>query len=233
MKYPIRFLMIICTAAILSSAFIGGLSYWFQKQHSIKEAKTKSNLLIDYINTSATYFESSQKPLVNELLRNHNRFYPELTNGFMVLREYSDILQEKNNGQSFRLASLNPLNEKNRAVPFEKQIIEKFRSNPLLKKQDGLVSKNGSISYFSSSPLKVRNNYCLVCHGKPEDAPRAQIIMYGMDNGYEWKKDETIATTIVYISLQQAIQDAKVTATKIFFMSFACFLLTFLVISLF
>jgi len=207
------------------------MSYWFQKQHVISEAKIRSTVLLDYINASSAYFEHSQKPLINELLQDNNKFYPELSNGFMVLREFAGIFKKKNSGHSFHLASLNPLNDANAADPNEKQTIVHFRSTPELKKEDGLINQNGEMIYYAASPIKIQTS-CLTCHGKPENAPRTQVVLYGTDNGYGWEAGETIAATFIYVSLQQAIQNAKNTAIKIFFISFACFLLTFLVIIL-
>jgi len=233
MNYGTRFFAIMCITTVFSSVCIGGLTYLFERQHAIKEAQVKSHILLDLINTSTTYFESSQKPLVKELLKKNNKFYPELTNRFMILREYSDILQTKSHDHHFRLASLNPLNEKNKATPKETTIIGRFRSDPQLKKQDGLITQNHETVYFSASPITVQDNSCLSCHGKPENASRAQIVMYGTDNGYGWQKDETNSALFVYISLHQALQVAKKSAAKLFFISFACFLLTFLVIIIF
>jgi hypothetical protein len=220
-----------CVTSILSSICIGGLSYWFQKQHVIAEAKVRSSILLDYTNASSAYFEHSQKPLINALLLDNDKFYPELSNGFMVLREFANLFEKNNSGHSFHLASLNPLNDANIANSNEKQIINHFRSQPALKKKDGLIKQNGELIYYTSAPIKIKTS-CLTCHDKPENAPRTQIVLYGTDNGYGWQAGETIAATFIYVSLQQSMQDARNNAIKIFFISFACFLLTFLVIIL-
>jgi len=233
MKHPTRFLIIMCLAGILFPVCIGGLSYWFQKQHIIREAKIRSNLILDYINASSGFFEHSQKSLVNELLHDTSNFYPELTNGFMLLREVSDLFEKNNTEHHFHLASLNPLNKKNTANRDERRIIEKFRSNPQLQKQEGLIRENGDILYYIASPVKVTGNLCLNCHGNQENAPRAQVILYGMDSGYNWQVGETISAAIVHVSLQRSIREAKNTAMKFFFISFTCFMLTFLVLILF
>lgn len=138
MKYRTRFLIIMCITSILSSIFIGGMSYWLQKQHVIEEAKVRSTILLHYTNASSAYFEHNQKPLINALLQDNNKFYPELSNGFMILREFANLFEKNNRGHSFHLASLNPLNplnDANIANSDEKQIISYFRSQPALKKK--------------------------------------------------------------------------------------------------
>ncbi len=222
-----------CLAGILSSLCIGGISYWFQKQHIIREAKTRSTLILDYINASSGFFEHSQKALVNELLHDTSNFYPELTNGFMLLREISELFATNNSEHNFHLASLNPLNKKNAATRDERRIIEKFRSNPQLQRHDGLIKENGDIFYYIASPVKVTGNFCLNCHGKPEKAPRAQVILYGMDSGYNWQVGDTVSAAIVRVSLQNSIREAKNNAMKLFFISFICFMLSFLALILF
>jgi hypothetical protein len=209
------------------------MSYWFQKSHILAEAKNTGNLLLGYVNASSTYFEHSQKALVNELLGENDRFYPELTNGFMVLRELADLFHKNSRGHSFHLATLNPLNKKNMADLDEIKIIETFRSNPQLLKKEGLINRKGATTYYIASPIKVTGSSCLNCHGKPENAPRAQIVLYGMENGYNWQNNEIISAAIIYIPVLQDIREAKNVAVKVFFISFACFLLTFLAIILF
>ncbi len=222
-----------CLAGILSSLCIGALSYWFQKQHIIREAKTRSTLILDYVNASSGFFEHSQKALVNELLHDTSNFYPELTNGFMLLREISELFATNNQEHNFHLASLNPLNKKNAATRDERRIIEKFRSNPQLQRHDGLIKENGDIFYYIASPVKVTGNFCLNCHGNPEKAPRAQVILYGMDSGYNWQKGDTVSAAIVRVSLQNSIREAKNSAMKLFIISFICFMLSFLALILF
>lgn len=233
MKHQTRFLIILCVTGILSALSIGGFSYWFQKQHIIREAKARSNLILDYINASSGFFEHNQKALVNELFHDTSSFYPELTNGFMLLREVSELFATTNTNHRFYLASLNPLNKKNTATGDERRIIEKFRSDPQLQKQEGLTRKDGHSFYYMASPVKVTGNLCLNCHGSPENAARAQVILYGTDSGYNWQQGDTIAAAIVRVSLQDSLREAKNTAMKLFFISFICFMLAFLALILF
>jgi hypothetical protein len=172
--------------------------------------------------------------LINELLKNNDGFYPELTNGFMLLRKQSELLGKRNKGHSLHLASLNPLNPDNWADNEESRIINAFQKNPQqLKIQEGLIRKNNDVLFYTATPIRITGNSCLNCHGAPDNAPRAQIILYGRDSGYNWQKNTTIAAAIAYVSVKNAISEARKNALKIFAVSLVCFLLSFTAIFLF
>ncbi len=233
MKSIALHIVIICLISILSSLIISGFSYWMLKKQAITEARIRGNILLDTVNAYSIFFERNQKPLVNTLLgHNNTRFYPELTNGFMLLRESTNSLKKKKGAPWLHLASLNPLNQENMADADESRIIEEFRAKPMLTKKDGLLNKKGKLFYYSSSPIRVTDAGCLQCHGKPEAAPRMQVTLYGMNNGYNWQPGKTVSAAIVYVPLRQAIDAAENFAAILFFISLGCFFLTFLVIFL-
>ncbi len=232
MKSIALHIVIICLISILSSLIISGFSYWMLKKQAITEARIRGNIVLDTVNAYSIFFERNQKPLVNTLLRNNTRFYPELTNGFMVLRESANSLKKMKGAPWLHLASLNPLNQENMADADESRIIEEFLAKPMLTKKDGLLNKNGELFYYSSSPIRVTDAGCLRCHGKPENAPRIQLTLYGLDNGYNWQPGKTVSAAIVYVPVRQAIDTAKNFAAILFFISLGCFVLTFLIIFL-
>jgi hypothetical protein len=233
MKRNSRLLYYVLCISLLSSFLVGGFSYWLLRQHIIGEARDRNTLLLDFVNASATYFEHSQKRLINELLKNNDGFYPELTNGFMLLREQSERLGKRNKGYSLHLASLNPLNSANWADNEETRIINAFQNNQQLKIQEGLVRKNNDVLFYTATPIRITGNSCLNCHGAPDNAPRAQIVLYGRDSGYNWQENTTIAAAIAYASVENVISEARKNALKIFAVSLACSLLSFTAIFLF
>jgi protein-histidine pros-kinase len=69
---------------------------------------------------------------------------------------------------------------------------------------------------FLSTPFKITNAGCLVCHSVPAAAPVAMIKKYGVHNGFGWKHNEIIGAQIVNIPM--AVPIARADATFLAFM---------------
>ena len=213
---------------MVAASCIASASYWLGKQRAIAEAQAKADLLLNCVDSSLEFFEKAQKPLAMQFTKKTAGLYPELTNKFMVTREFTDILHKKSTKYKIHLATLNPLNDKNKADFNETQIINDFRSHPKMTSKEGLINNHGKLFYYKAYPITVSKAACLACHAKPEDAPWAQVVLYGTEHGYNWNLAETISAKFAYVSVLKELKWAKKTAIKIFIITFICFLLTFL-----
>ncbi len=211
---------------LIVALLISGAGYFFIKQQAIVDAKSKAAALLQYTEASRHFFLKHQKPAVIELMECKNRFFPELMLGFMIDRETWKLVTEEEPGYRYHQATLNPLNEEDRADTDELQIISEFRSDAELKKLDGIITKNEEEFVYVASPVKVERKSCLQCHGNPDDAPRFQVEVYGQDQGYGWNLDETVSASVVYVSLEEALQRARRRGIWIFFITFGGFILT-------
>ena len=95
------------------------------------------------------------------------------------------------------------------------------------------ASDCGEKYFYTAKPIKVTKAFCLTCHGDPADAPADQRDIYGIENGYNWKMDSTVGTSIIYISISKTLADAKQSALKIFFVGIGCLLVTIVCIWVF
>jgi len=129
--------------------------------------------------------------------------------GFVSARGTFELFQKSYPGYVFKQATLDPLNESNKANAEEQAIISDFKKNPALKSTEGRVVKNGEDVFFFAQPIRVDSKSCLRCHGNPNDAPKDQIEIYGSETGYNWEKDDTVAAFVIYIPTAAAIQAAK------------------------
>jgi protein-histidine pros-kinase len=69
---------------------------------------------------------------------------------------------------------------------------------------------------FLSTPFKITNEGCLICHSTPEAAPAAMVKKYGVHNGFGWQHNEIIGAQIVNVPM--AIPIARANATFVAFM---------------
>jgi len=101
---------------------------------------------------------------------------------------------------SYKEASLNPTNLRNRAVDWENDVIQIFRNHPDMKEFSSERETPGGRMLFLAKPLTV-DMPCLQCHSTPEQAPAAMIKVYGADHGFGWNVGEPIAAQIVSVPM--------------------------------
>jgi PAS domain S-box-containing protein len=101
-------------------------------------------------------------------------------------------------GYSFREASLNPLNEENRARGIEVGLIERFRSDPSLAELSGFDERDGQELFYVARPITVRAA-CLECHSCPGTAPPELVRRYGGEHGFGWNEGEVNGTIIASV----------------------------------
>ncbi len=99
----------------------------------------------------------------------------------------------------YKEAALNPTNLRDRTVEWEADVVNVFRSNAAKAEFVGRRETATGQSVFLGAPIKVDDDSCLACHGRPEDAPADLVKLYGKSNGFGWKSGEVIGAQIVSI----------------------------------
>ena len=228
-----KFIIIITVLSLLATIAIGYTSYMLSRQSAIAEAKSKGEIIYNYIKASGKFFGKYQYPLIMEDNMDKDRFIPELMSKFVVSRMEFEIFQETLEGYLFKQATLDPLWPDNKADGDEKKVIAYFEANPKSTEQQGVMEKNGDNFFYTARPIRIEKAFCLTCHGDPADAPGDQRDIYGTENGYNWSMGETVGTSIIYISISKAMDDAKQSALKIFTVGIVCLLVTIICIWVF
>ncbi len=217
-----RLLALMGVFSILATILIGVASYKLIEQNVIEEARQKGKMIFNYIMASRKYFKEQQRPLILELVE-QNRFYPELMSGFVISRGVWDEFKDNAGGILFKQATLDPLHHENLADAQEQGLIETFRRNSDLTHLEGVITKGNTTYYYMARPVRVESKGCLRCHGDPNTAPKDQIEIYGTETGYHWKMGDTVSAYLVYVSISQALQQAKRSAGILFLVSLGAF----------
>jgi len=74
-------------------------------------------------------------------------------------------------------------------------------------------------SLYLARPFQIKDPACLVCHTTAEIAPAAMVRIYGPNNGFGWKLNETIVAQI--ISIPMSATDERVWRNLLFFVAIA------------
>lgn len=163
---------------------------------------------IDIVRGSALavrgYTAEEIRPLLADQME--SQFLPHSVPSFSaqaVFRRFQDKFPDF----SYKEAALNPTNPADKAVGWEIDLINSLRDNPRLEsitiRRDTPTGRILTIAY----PITITNEACLTCHSLPDAAPEPMLDLYGRNNGFAWKLNETVGAQIV--SVPQSVATAR------------------------
>lgn len=231
MHIRIQFLFWVLTVSVIAIGALGYASFQFSKEAAYREAADKVSILGSYTAAGIHFSRTQAIPMVKHLV-GEERFYPEIMSGFVVSRNIADRFRETQPGYTIKNASVDPLWPDNKADAQELKVLAELRADRSLKKTSGLMTKNGTEYYYQATPDTVGEK-CLRCHGDPNDAPKDQIMIYGAENGYNWKKGDIVSAMFIYVPVSDALAVAKESAAKLVGMGGGAILFSALLIAIF
>jgi protein-histidine pros-kinase len=110
---------------------------------------------------------------------------------------------------SYKEATLNPTNPRDRAVEWETDVVNAFRNRAELKELTGERSTPTGPALYVARPIQISNPACLACHSVPDAAPPSMLKLYGRNNGFGWKHNEIIGAQVVSVPMALPIENAN------------------------
>lgn len=110
---------------------------------------------------------------------------------------------------TYKEAALNPTNPADRALDWEADFINAFRNNPELTVLTGERATPTGPALTLALPITIRDPACLVCHSTPDQAPPRMVEVYGPNNGFGWRINETIGAQIVSVPMAVPLAGAR------------------------
>ena len=83
-----------------------------------------------------------------------------------------------------------------------------------------------------SQPITITNEKCLICHSDPKLAPATMIDIYGSNNGFGWKLNETIGAQIVSVPMTVPLERAHQAFLVFMALMAGIFVLLFILINI-
>jgi protein-histidine pros-kinase len=139
-------------------------------------------------------------------------------------------LRERHPDYTYKEATLNPTNPRDRPADWEADIIQRFRNNPSTQEVIGQRETPMGKSLYLARPIR-NEAACLACHSTPAAAPRTLIVKYGSNNGFGWQINEIVGAHVVSVPFATASANAE-RAFRAFMISLAAvFSAVFLVVN--
>lgn len=202
-----KFSLIIITVFLVASPIIGAVSYYILRENAIKEIYKQSELLLSMMEASRYYVVKYTTPIFEREVP--GKFVVEgMADSFV-----SNVLQQEigktHKNYSYKVATINPLNLKNKADAFETAKIKAFADGAIETEWRGFLERERGDFYVIMKPIQVKDMGCMSCHGDPDLAPDEVTSKYGKKNGYNWKVNEVVAVDTIYVPAEVPLKNAR------------------------
>ena len=210
MKLLVKFNLLYLLVMALGIGVSGYITRSLLQQHAREESLDKGRLLIDKANAVRGYTSGQITKLLETQMK--YEFLPQSVPSYSAV-EVLGALKERYPEYFYKEATLNPTNPRDRAVGWEVDVVNQFRSGVSAKEFVGQRDTPTGPSIYVARPLRITNPACLVCHSSVEAAPKTMVDRYGSANGFGWQLNEVIGAQIVSIPLAVPLARANASFT--------------------
>jgi methyl-accepting chemotaxis protein len=188
-----------------------------------------ARLMLEAAGSMRTYTVDQIRPhLIKEM---EEVFLPQSVPAYAAT-ETINTMRKKYTEYSYKEATLNPTNPRNRTLDWEADIVNRFRNYPDVKE---IVSERASStgrSLFIAKPIQISNLACLQCHSTAAAAPPTMIKIYGEANGFGWKHNEIVGAQVVTVPMDVPLRKAERAFTTFMASLAAVFFAVFIVLNI-
>jgi HAMP domain-containing protein len=197
MRLLLKFNLILILVFGSSVALAGYLSHQFLEKSARSQVLEQARLMMGAAGGMRTYTSEQVGPLLNG--QRGSGFLPQVVPAYSAAEVFT-YLRATYPDYSYKEASLNPTNVRDRAADWEADVIQIFRDHPQKQEFSAERETPAGRVLFLARPLFVDMS-CLQCHSTPDKAPPAMIKIYGADHGFGWKVGEAIAVQLVSVPM--------------------------------
>jgi HAMP domain-containing protein len=218
-------LTLVFAAGIGVSAWV---SYELLQRNAKQEVLRNAGLMMEAALAIRGYTVSQVKPHLDSQLA--ETFLPQTVPAFAATETFNS-LRKKYPDYSYKEATLNPTNPRDRAVEWEADVVNAFRNQAGLGEYMGeRMTATGPMLYLAR-PIQIKDPACLACHSVPSAAPASMIKIYGENNGFGWKHMEVIGAQVVSVPMSLPIKNANAAFMTFMGSLAAIFVVTFIVLN--
>lgn len=206
MGLRLKFNLVLIGVFVIGFALSGVFSWNLLQRNARDEVVRNAELLMEVALAVRSYTVGQVKPHLDEKLT--EVFLPQTVPAFAATETLNEV-RKKYADYSYKEATLNPTNPRDRAVEWEADVVQAFRNRSDLSELRGERSTPTGQSLYVARPIKITNPACLVCHSVPAAAPASLINLYGQNNGFGWKLNEIVGAQVVSVPMELPVQNAN------------------------
>jgi HAMP domain-containing protein len=206
MKLVAKFNLVLIGVCSIGLAVAGYLSYNILQKNAREEVIQHAGMMMEAALAIRSYTVGEIKPLLS--LQMTRGFLPQSVPAYAATQSF-EKLRKNHPEYSYKEATLNPTNPRNRAADWESDIVQTFRNNPDQKQITGVRDTPIGKLLYMARPIQVKNAGCLNCHSTVQAAPKTMLARYGEANGFGWKLNEVVGAQIVNVPMGYPIEKAR------------------------
>src|SRR4030095_600992 len=210
MKLIWKFNLVLLGIFVLGFVIAGYLSYRALQTNAREEILQNARLMSEAAVPARTSTANQFKPLLETHMK--YEFLPQTVPAYAATEQFNE-LRKKHPDYSYKEATLNPTNPRDRAADWEADVVNVFRTASTTSEIVGERDTPTGRQLYLSRPIQIKNAACLPCHTTVEAAPKTMVDLYGPANGFGWKMDEIIGAQIVSVPMTVPIERAHKTFT--------------------
>jgi HAMP domain-containing protein len=228
MGLRLKFNLVLILVFALGLAASGYVSKRILEANAQEEVTRNAELMMGAALAVRGYTSKQVKPQLElQLMR---AFLPQSVPAYAAT-EMFNTLRQQHPEYTYKEATLNPTNPRDRAVEWEADIVQKFRNDSTATEIRGTRDTPTGRALYLAKPLKISDPGCIPCHDTPDTAPKSMVAHYGNANGFGWKLGETVGAQIISVPMSVPLLKAD-QAFKTFMTSLlGVFLLAFIVLN--
>ncbi len=200
MSLLLRINAILVPAALLCAGIAAWVCAGTLRANALHQVLGEAGLMMDSAVAMRAYTANEIDPLLTDGLT--REFVPQSIPFYAATQNFL-VLRERHPQYTYREATLNPTNPRDRATDWEADIIERFRNDPRATAFTGERDTPLGPVLYLARPIEAEPE-CLSCHGLAANSPRTMIARYGSDNGFGWQPHEVVGAHIVSVPLADA-----------------------------
>jgi len=228
MSLLVKFNVILVVVFALALVPAGWLSHDLLQESARTQVIQNARIMMQTALATRTYTNKQIKPLLAPRLA--EEFLPQSVPAYSAT-EIFNYLRESHPEYTYKEATLNPTNPRDRTVDWEADIVNAFRADGKLKEiigeRDGPLGR----SLYLARPIQITDAGCLSCHTAPDQTPASVVKAYGTSGGYGWKLNEIIGAQLVAVPMAVPVAMAKSAFRTLLTTLVAVFVVTLLILN--
>lgn len=192
-------------AVFVAAAVIAGYACrTILEANAQREVFVEAGLMMDSALAIRAYTANEILPLLNERIQ--EAFPPQSVPSYAATQNFLS-LHERHPEYTYKEATLNPMNPRDRPADWEADIIQRFRNDAHAQEVIGERDTPLGKSLYLARPIR-NGPECSACHSTPSAAPRTLIARYGNNNGFGWQTGEIVGAQVVSVPIASAAANA-------------------------
>ena len=227
MNLLVRINVALIVVFVIAALAVGLTSSALLQANAKRQALGVAGLMIDSALAVRAYTAEEVEPLLRKQM--DKEFLPQTIPFYAATQNFLKV-QQNHPEYAYKEASLNPTNLRDRASDWERDIIEKFRTDSDARELVGERDTPAGRSLYMARPIRTGKE-CLVCHSVPSIAPTTLLTRYGSTNGFGWQLNEVIGAQVVSVPLTAALHNADRVSRSVITWTVAILALALLVVN--